>query len=116
MEHAERPAAELASTPGHARSLHSLIPLAAAGALALVAWGFAWMQSQNTLNEASRTSRSLSVLVSLSDVERGLLHSDLQALASVLNVEPVAPIPWSGYSLQDQSLAELKLLIGPRCL
>ncbi len=110
MEHAERPAAELASPPGHKRSLHSLIPLAAAGALALVAWGFAWMQSQNTLNEASRTSRSLSVLVSLSDVERGLLHSDLQALASVLNVEPVAPIPWSGYSLQDQSLAELKLL------
>ena len=48
MEHAERPTAELASPPGHKRSLHSLIPLAAAGALALVAWGFAWMQSQNT--------------------------------------------------------------------
>jgi PAS domain S-box-containing protein len=110
MEHAERPAAELASPPGHKRSLHSLIPLAAAGALALVAWGFAWMQSQNTLNEASRTSRSLSVLVSLSDVERGLLHSDLHALASILNVAPVAPMPWSGYGLQDQSLAELKRL------
>ena len=110
MEHAERPTAELASPPGHKRSLHSLIPLAAAGALALVAWGFAWMQSQNTLNEASRTSRSLSVLVSLSDVERGLLHSDLHALASILNVAPVAPMPWSGYGLQDQSLAELKRL------
>lgn len=75
-----------------------------------MAWGFAWRQSQDTLNEASRTSRSLAVLVSLSDVERELLHSDLSALASILNTEPVAPIPWSGYGLQDQSLAKLKLL------
>ncbi|MEI6029780.1 MAG: PAS domain S-box protein [Synechococcaceae cyanobacterium ELA739] len=108
MDDALRPAVERPVARG--RALHPLIPLAAAGALALVAMGFAWKQSQETLNEAIRTSRSLAVLVSLSDVERGLLHSDLRALATILNVEPVAPIPWSGYGLQDQSLAELKLL------
>ena len=98
MDDALRPAVERPVARG--RALHPLIPLAAAGALALVAMGFAWKQSQETLNEAIRTSRSLAVLVSLSDVERGLLHSDLRALATILNVEPVAPIPWSGYGLR----------------
>ena len=111
MQQAERPALALTIPPEPVPPpLNPLIPLLAAGALALVAWGFAWKQSQNTLNEASRTSRSLAVMVSLADVERGLLHSDLSALASILNTEPVAPIPWSGYGLQDQSLAKLKLL------
>ena len=111
MQQAERPALALTIPPSRSRPPpNPLIPLLAAGALALVAWGFAWRQSQDTLNEASRTSRSLAVLVSLSDVERELLHSDLSALASILNTEPVAPIPWSGYGLQDQSLAKLKLL------
>ena len=110
MEQATRPAAEHANPKGRARPLNPLVPLTAAGALALVALAFAWEQSQATLNEAVRTSRSLAVLVALSDVERGLLHSDLGALTSILNTEPVAPIPWSGYGLQDQSLAELKRL------
>ncbi len=110
MEIPERPMGEPAIPLGISRPLNPLIPLAAAGALALVAWGFAWRQTQDTFDEAIRTSRSLAVLVSLSDVERGLLHSDLGALATILNNQPVTPIPWSGYGLQDQSLAELKQL------
>ena len=110
MEQAERPADAITIPRRISRRLNPLIPLVAAGALALLAWGFAWRQTQDTFNEAVRTSRSLAVLVSLSDVERGLLHSDLGALATVLNSEPVAPIPWSGYGLQDQSLAALKQL------
>ncbi len=110
MEQTEQPVPELAIPEGRSRRLNPLVPLAAAGALALVTVAFAWGQSQATLNEASRTSRSLAVLVALSDVERGLLHSDLGALASILNTAPVAPIPWSGYGLQDQSLATLKQL------
>ena len=110
MEQTEQPAPEFATPEGRSRRLNPLVPLAAAGALALITVAFAWGQSQATLNEASRTSRSLAVLVALSDVERGLLHSDLGALASILNTAPVAPIPWSGYGLQDQSLATLKQL------
>ena len=110
MEQAEGPAVELAIPQGRSRLVHPLIPLAAAGALALVAWGFAWRQSQATLNEAIRTSRSLAVLVSVSDVERGLLQSDLRAMASILNPGYGAPIPWSGYGLEELSLAELKKL------
>jgi PAS domain S-box-containing protein len=110
VEQAEGPAVELAIPQGRSRLVHPLIPLAAAGALALVAWGFAWRQSQATLNEAIRTSRSLAVLVSVSDVERGLLQSDLRAMASILNPGYGAPIPWSGYGLEELSLAELKKL------
>ena len=111
MQQAERPALALTIPPSRTRPpLNPLIPLLAAGALALVAWGFAWRQSQDTLNEASRTSRSLAVLVSLADVERGLLQSDLRAMASIVNPGYVAPIPWSGYGLEERSLEELKNL------
>lgn len=111
MQQAERPALALTIPPSRSRPpLNPLIPLVAAGALALVAWGFAWRQSQDTLNEAIRTSRSLAVLVFLADVERGLLQSDLRAMASIVNPGYVAPIPWSGYGLEERSLEELKKL------
>ena len=110
MEHAERPAPELAIPPGRFRPVNPLIPLLAAGALALVAWGFAWRQTQDTFDEAIRTSRSQAVLVSLSDVERGLLQSDLRAMVSIVNPGYVAPIPWSGYGLEERSLEELQNL------
>ncbi len=111
MQQAERPAHAIAIPQKSSRPLNPLIPLAAAGALALVAWGFAWRQTQDTFNEAIRTSRSQAVLVSLSDVERGLLQSDLRAMASIVNPAGyVSPIPWSGYDLEERSLEELKSL------
>jgi hypothetical protein len=111
MQQAERPALALTIPPNRSRPpLNPLIPLLAAGALALVAWGFAWRQSQDTLDEAIHTSRSLAVLVSIADVERGLLQSDLRAMASIVNPGYVAPIPWSGYGLEERSLEELKNL------
>jgi len=83
MQQAERPslAHTILPEPAPPSPLNPLIPLLAAGALALVAWGFAWRQSQDTLDEAIHISRSLAVLVSLADVERGLLQSDLRAMA-----------------------------------
>jgi PAS domain-containing protein len=111
MQQAERPALAHTIPPSRPRlPLNPLIPLLAAGALALMAWGFAWRQSQDTLDEAIHTSRSLAVLVSLADVERGLLQSDLRAMASIVNPGYVAPIPWSGYGLEERSLEELKNL------